>query len=153
MWNHIRRWVAETISPLAINAFVFYLEVDLETLKKEQKLEEKASEKSSIQVRAGPVEKTETRQGWEDSKTLPYYGMMAPSSLASNEMNLHPEFTLLCAKWTMDENALRWRPERRVASFHSRVVFLSFSSLSCLCPFYRSNPNLKWSFFPETFFL
>ena len=50
----------------------------------------KISKKSSFHVKAGPVKRTETRQGLENSRTLPYYKMMAPSSLASNAMHLHP---------------------------------------------------------------
>ena len=47
----------------------------------------------------------------------------------------------------MEASAWHWRPGRRLPSFRSRVVFLSFSSLTCFCPFHRSSPNLKWSFF------
>ena len=46
--------------------------------------------KSLFQVRAGPVKGTETRQGWKNSTTLFYYGMITPSSEASNAMHLHP---------------------------------------------------------------
>ena len=31
------------------------------------------------------------------------------------------------------------------------VVFSSFLSLPCFCPFYRSIPSMKWSFFQEHF--
>ena len=55
--------MAQTISSLAINAFVFYLEVGLETPQKEQKVREKVSEKTSNQIRAGPEKRTETRKG------------------------------------------------------------------------------------------
>ena len=41
----IWRWGAKTISSVAINAFVFYSEVGLQTHQKEQKLWEKVSEK------------------------------------------------------------------------------------------------------------
>ena len=72
--------------------------------------------KTPLQVRAGPVKRTETRKGLENSRTLPY-GMEAASSLASNAMNLHPQFTLLCAKCTRDAGALCWRPKRRPPPF------------------------------------
>ena len=49
---------------------------------KEQELGERGAEKTSFQVRAVPV------------KTQPYYGMVVPSSLASNAMHLHPYSSL-----------------------------------------------------------
>ena len=51
----------------------------------------------------------------------------------------------------MDASALRWRPERRLTLFRSRVVFLSFSSLPCFCTFYSSIPTQNEVFF-RTFF-
>ena len=92
---------------LVINAFVFYLEVGLKTAQKEQKLGEKFLKKSLFQVRAKTVKRIETRQGWKNSRTLPYYGMMATSSLASNAMHLHHYFTLYTTKRPRDASALR----------------------------------------------
>ena len=43
-----------------------------------------------LQIRAWPVKRTETRQGWENLGTLPYYGIMVLPSLASNALQLHP---------------------------------------------------------------
>ena len=68
----------------------FYLKVDLETPPKEQKLAGKVLKRALFQVRDGLVKRTETRQGRENSRTLPYYKMMLASSLASNTMHLHP---------------------------------------------------------------
>ena len=45
-------------------------------------------------------------------------------------------FVTYTTKQTRDASALRWRPERRLTLFRSRVVFLSFSSLPCFCTFY-----------------
>ena len=39
-------YIAETILSLAVNTFIFYLEVGLETSQKKHKLEEKVSEKN-----------------------------------------------------------------------------------------------------------
>ena len=50
--------------------------------------------KNFISSKDGPVKRTETRQRRENSRTLPYYGMMAASSLASNTMQV---------KWTFLE--------------------------------------------------
>ena len=86
----IRRWTAETILSLAIDRFVcsvksysevgsrdclvisdkhvLLFEVDLETPQKEQKSREKFQKKNSFQVTPGLISRTETRQGWENSK-------------------------------------------------------------------------------------
>ena len=77
--------------------------------------------------------------------------MMEASSLASNAMHLHSYFSLLCAKWTRDASALRWRPESRTPPFGCRVVSWVFSPLPCFRPFYSSSPKLKGCFF-TTFF-
>ena len=71
VWYRIRRW-AETILSLAINLFVFYLEVCLETHQKEQRLGEKRFWKTSFQIcmMHGSAKSTETRQGWEKLKSL-----------------------------------------------------------------------------------
>ena len=71
-------------------------------------------------------ERTETWQQWENSTTLPYYGMMVSSSLAS-------------------------KPDKRTPSFRSRVVLSSLliaalpSSLPCFCPFFSSIDPFKWN--------
>ena len=57
---------------------------------KKQKLGEKLLKRTSFQVRDGPVKKAETRQGRENSRTLPYYRMMAASHLATNALDFHP---------------------------------------------------------------
>ena len=49
-------------------------------------------------------------------------------------------------KWTRAASALHWRPKRRLPSFRSTVVFLSFLIPALFRPFYGSIPNLKWSF-------
>ena len=47
---------------LVINAFIFYLEVGLETPPKRTEIGEKGSEKNFISSRDGPIRRTETRQ-------------------------------------------------------------------------------------------
>ena len=88
----------------------------------------------------------------KNSWTLPYHEMMVVSSLVSNEMQLHPLFTLYTTKWTRDASAFRWRRERRAPSFRSKVVlvFLSLIMHALFLSFYWSSPNLKW-IFSETF--
>ena len=44
-------YIGETVSSLAINDFVLWLEIDLETPQKEQKLGEKFLKETSFQVR------------------------------------------------------------------------------------------------------
>ena len=68
--NHIRRWVAEIISSLAINLFVFYMEVGLETLLKEFKLGENSFWKK-IQVRHGPEKGHKQGRDRETEKQYP----------------------------------------------------------------------------------
>ena len=53
---------------LAINAFVFYLEVGLETPQKEQKLRGKFPKNTSFQLRAGIVKKDRNKAGMEKLK-------------------------------------------------------------------------------------
>ena len=50
----------------------------------------KLLKRTSFQVRDGPVKRTELRQGRENSRTLPYYRMMAAYPLATNTLDLHP---------------------------------------------------------------
>ena len=52
---------------------------------------------------------------WENSRTLPYHGMMAPSYLASNVMHLHPWFTSHATtwRWSLYQVAKRWQQLRR----------------------------------------
>ena len=82
-----------------------------------------------------------------NSRILPYYGMMTPSSLASKPTHLHPIFTLLCVKYTRDSSELHSRPERRASSFRSKVVFLSLYVPALFLSFYMSSSNLKLIFF------
>ena len=79
----IWRWAVETIMSLAMNEYV--CSVKLESPQKRKKLGE-SFWKKSFQVRDGPMKRTETRQGWENSTALPYCGKM----VASNAMHLHP---------------------------------------------------------------
>ena len=60
-------------------------------------------------------------------------------------------FVTYTTKRTRDASALRWRPERRLTLFRSRVVFLSFSSLPCFCTFYSSIPTRNEVFFRHFF--
>ena len=56
-------------------------------------------------------------------------------------------------KWSRDASALRWRPERRLPLFCSRVVFLSFFIPALMFLYFlQVHPYLKWSF-TETFSL
>ena len=93
-----RRWVAETISSLKINAIVFYLKVGLEANRKVQKLEKKFFEKE-LSFKLGLDVYKGQKQGRNDKtqNNSIYYGLMGPSFLASNIMHLHPYFTLFCA--------------------------------------------------------
>ena len=168
----IWRWVAETVTSLAMNVsvcsvklcsevssrdclvasdkcFCLLFESWFRNPSKRAETREKSFWKTSSQVRAVPVKRTETRQGWENSRTQPYYWMMAPPFWPPKQCTCIP--SSLHAKWTRDASAMHWRPERKAPSLSSRVVFLSFSFLPCFCPFYRSSPNLKWSFFRNFF--
>ena len=83
VWNHVRRWVAETVSSLAMNDFVFWLEVGLETLPKRTETNgKKFLKKNFISSRDEPIKRTETTQGWEDSRTPPIGAVL--ESLAIN---------------------------------------------------------------------
>ena len=122
----------------------------------------KVSEKTPFQVRAGTVKRTETRQGWENPRTLPYYEMMAASSLTSKQgWENAKRLPYICKKWEADVQCRvlvflhslihAWRPERKPPSVRSRVVFLSFFTPSLFLSFYRSSPNLKLIFFRNFF--
>ena len=74
LWLKLERTFPKHLSPaissLAINTFVFSLEVGLEISLKEQKLRERVSAKTSIQVRAGCIKGQ--KQG-RDGKTREQY--------------------------------------------------------------------------------
>ena len=110
--------------------------------------------KISFQVEARPVKRTETRQGWENSRTLPYYGMMVPSfpglqcnALSSLVHFIHKEVKYRCTQ-------VHCIGGQRAERHHSLVGLCSwvFSSQPCYCLF--TGPDLTWNeLFSETFSL
>ena len=169
----IWRWVAKTISLLvmnaficsvksylevssrdylvASNAFVFYLEIGLVNPPKRTETRGKSFWKNFDPSKEGPVKSTETRQGWKNSRTLPYYKMVAPSSQASKAMHLHPYIVHFePTKWTSDASALEARKEAAIILQWGNVVGF-FSSLPCSCTFLLVYPYLKWTFLQKLF--
>ena len=73
------------------------------------------------------------------------------SGLQCNALAFLVHFVVWVTKWTRNASALRWRPERRLTLFRSRVVFWSFSSLPCFCTFYSSIPTQNEVFFRNLF--
>ena len=78
--KYIRTYIYNMYAYLHIHTFIYIKHANIHTYTRGKQV----SEKTSFQVWNGPVKRTETRQGWENSRTLPYYEMMAASSLASN---------------------------------------------------------------------
>ena len=110
--------------------------------------------KTSFQVRAGPVKRTETRQGWENSRTLPYYGMMAASSLASKQgWENARRLPYICKKWAAD---VGWSScvlssllgSQRGGRHHSVVGgVVEFSPLCLVSVLFIGPPLLEMKFF------
>ena len=72
-------------------------------------------------------------------------------SLSGLQCNALASLVHFCAKWTRDASALRWRPERRLPSFRSKVMLLSFLISALFLSFFQVHPYFKWSFFQKLF--
>ena len=91
--------------------------------------EKKRLKKSSFQVGMVLQKVRNLGKDVKNSTKLPHYEMLAAYSLSSlqcNALAFLVHFVTYTTKWTRDASALRWRPERRLPSFRSRVVFLYF---------------------------
>ena len=152
MWNYVRRWVAETVSSLAINAFVFYLEVGLETPQKRTETRgKKFLKKTSFQVRAGPVKRTETRQGWENSRTLPTTEWCRPPLWPPTQCTCIPS-SLCCVQSELGMQ-VHCVGGQRGGRHHSVVGSVIEFSHPCLVSVLFTGPSLTWNeVFSETFF-
>ena len=73
------------------------------------------------------------------------------SGLQRNALASLVHFVTHTTKRTRDAGALRWRPERGLASFRSGVGFLRLSNLVLFVYFFQLHPYSKWSFFRKFF--
>ena len=141
--HRIRRWVAETLSSLMINAFVcsvisrwyaFYLVQNPPALKKKQTdSRERSFYKTSFQV---GMDQYRNKAGMRKLKNT--------TLLRAGSTIVH--FTVWVTKWIMDAGALRWRAETTSPLFCNimgRCFCMSFliAALPCFCPVYRSIPT------------
>ena len=150
--NHIRRWVAETISLLVINTFVFYLEVGLEPPKKEQKPKGKGFwKKSSLQVRARPVKRAKQGRDEKTQELNPTTKWWHPPLWPPTQCTCIPSSLCLLSELGMQVHCVG---DQRRGHHHSVVGLCSwvFSSLPCFVLFTGPALTCNEVFFSETFF-
>ena len=119
--------------------------------KKNRNKGETVSEKTSFRV-GMELKKVQTQdRGEKSSRTLPYYGTMpAPLCPPTQCTCITGSLVTHTTKRTRDASAMRWRPERGPASFHSGVGILRLSHPACVCTFFSSIPTRN-EVFSETF--
>ena len=103
-------------------------EIGLETTQKMNRKWGKIFEKSSFQVKDGLVKRTETRQGWENSITLPTTNNKQPPFCPPMQSTC---ILIVCLHW-VDQ----WKNGNNLAILHAIDTRLALMDYACKCTCY-----------------